>query len=355
MERHVSSLRGSAIAVAGLTSMLAACSNTTTTNVAAREYLETRLVADTAGLGAASVDSSLKNPWGMAFGPTGVLWVSDNHSGASTLYDTTGAKRALVVAVPSSGSATGGAPSGIVYNPTTDFVIPGSSKALFIFAGEDGVISAWNASTGNATLVADRSGNGAVYKGLAMAANGGANFLFATDFKQNGVDVFDATFHFVKSFTDSTVPAGYAPFGIQAIGGQLYVTFAKQLAPANQDDQAGPGNGYVDVFNTNGTVVKRFATRGALNSPWGVALAPAGFGGFSGDLLLGNFGDGRIGAYDPATGSFIDFLRDGTANPIVIDGLWGLTFGPSPDSTTLFFTAGPDGEAHGLLGTLTAK
>ena len=355
MERHVSSLRGSAIAVAGLTSMLAACSNTTTTNVAAREYLETRLVADTAGLGAASVDSSLKNPWGMAFGPTGVLWVSDNHSGASTLYDTTGAKRALVVAVPSSGSATGGAPSGIVYNPTTDFVIPGSSKALFIFAGEDGVISAWNARTGNATLVADRSGNGAVYKGLAMAANGGANFLFATDFKQNGVDVFDATFQFVKSFTDSTVPAGYAPFGIQAIGGQLYVTFAKQLAPANQDDQAGPGNGYVDVFNTNGTVVKRFATRGALNSPWGVALAPAGFGGFSGDLLLGNFGDGRIGAYDPATGSFIDFLRDGTANPIVIDGLWGLTFGPSPDSTTLFFTAGPDGEAHGLLGTLTAK
>ncbi|PYP59563.1 MAG: TIGR03118 family protein [Gemmatimonadetes bacterium] len=355
MERHVSSLRGSAIAVAGLTSMLAACSNTTTTNVAAREYLETRLVADTAGLGAASVDSSLKNPWGMAFGPTGVLWVSDNHSGASTLYDTTGAKRALVVAVPSSGSATGGAPSGIVYNPTADFVIPGSSKALFIFAGEDGVISAWNASTGNATLVADRSGNGAVYKGLAMAANGGANFLFATDFKQNGVDVFDATFQFVKSFTDSTVPAGYAPFGIQAIGGQLYVTFAKQLAPANQDDQAGPGNGYVDVFNTNGTVVKRFATRGALNSPWGVALAPAGFGGFSGDLLLGNFGDGRIGAYDPATGSFIDFLRDGTANPIVIDGLWGLTFGPSPDSTTLFFTAGPDGEAHGLLGTLTAK
>jgi len=355
MERHVSSLRGSAIAVAGLTSMLAACSNTTTTNVAAREYLETRLVADTAGLGAASVDSSLKNPWGMAFGPTGVLWVSDNHSGASTLYDTTGAKRALVVAVPSSGSATGGAPSGIVYNPTTDFVIPGSSKALFIFAGEDGVISAWNASTGNATLVADRSGNGAVYKGLALAANGGANFLFATDFKQNGVDVFDATFQFVKSFTDSTVPAGYAPFGIQAIGGQLYVTFAKQLAPANQDDQAGPGNGYVDVFNTNGTVVKRFATRGALNSPWGVALAPAGFGGFSGDLLLGNFGDGRIGAYDPATGSFIDFLRDGTANPIVIDGLWGLTFGPSPDSTTLFFTAGPDGEAHGLLGTLTAK
>ena len=226
MERRMSSPRGWGIAVAGLTSMLAACSDNTMTSVAAREYLETRLVADTAGLGAASVDTSLKNPWGMAFGPTGVLWLSDNHAGASTLYDTTGAKRALVVAIPSSGGATGGAPSGIVYNPTTDFVIPGGTKALFIFAGEDGVISAWNAGS-NATRVADRSANGAVYKGLALAANGGANFLFATDFKQNGVDVFDATFHFVKSFTDSTVPAGYGPFGIQAIGGQLYVTFAK--------------------------------------------------------------------------------------------------------------------------------
>src|SRR5439155_1124011 len=176
----------------------------------------------------------------MAFGPTGVLWLSDNHAGASTLYDTTGAKRALVVAIPASGSATGGAPSGIVYNPTTDFVIPGGTKALFIFAGEDGVLSAWNAGS-NATLVADRSANGAVYKGLALAANGGANFLFATDFKQNGVDVFDA------------------------------------------------------------------------------------------------------------------FLRDGTGNPTVIGGGWGLTFGPSADSTALFFTAGPDGEAHGLLGTLTPK
>ena len=354
MERRMSSPRGWGIAVAGLTSMLAACSDNTMTSVAAREYLETRLVADTAGLGAASVDTSLKNPWGMAFGPTGVLWLSDNHAGASTLYDTTGAKRALVVGIPSSGGATGGAPSGIVYNPTTDFVIPGGTKALFIFAGEDGVISAWNAGS-NATRVADRSANGAVYKGLALAANGGANFLFATDFKQNGVDVFDATFHFVKSFTDSTVPAGYGPFGIQAIGGQLYVTFAKQLAPDNQDDEAGPGNGYVDVFNPDGTVAKRFATRGNLNSPWAVALAPAGFGGFSRDLLLGNFGDGRIGAYDPTTGGFIDVLRDGTGNPIVIDGLWGLTFGPGADSTTLFFAAGPDGEAHGLLGKLTPK
>ena len=298
MQRDTALLSRWAMAVAGLTPCLAACSNNTFTNIAAEEYVEASLVADTAGFGAGAVDTNLKNPWGMAFGPTGILWVSNNHSGTSTLYDTTGAKRSLVVAIPSSVSATGGAPTGIVYNPTTDFVIPGAGKALFILAGEDGVISAWNASTGNARLVADRSANAAVYKGLALAANGSANFLFATNFKQNGVDVFDATFTFVKSFADPTVPAGYAPFGIQAVGSELYVTFAKQLAPDNQDDAPGLGNGYVDIFNPDGTLAKRFASQGNLNSPWAVAVAPTGFGAFSHDLLIGNFGDGRIGAYD---------------------------------------------------------
>ena len=159
-------------AVAGLVPVLVACSGSPTNTVPVGAYIETKLVADAAGLGAASLDSNLLNPWGLAFGPTGILWVSNNHSGTSTLYDTTGAKRSLVVAIPSSASATGGAPTGIVYNPTTDFVIPGAGKALFIFAGEDGVISAWNASTGNARLVADRSANAAVYKGLALAASG---------------------------------------------------------------------------------------------------------------------------------------------------------------------------------------
>jgi uncharacterized protein (TIGR03118 family) len=249
----------------------------------------------------------------------------------------------------------GGRTDRIIYNPTSDFVIPGAGKALFIFAGEDGTISAWNSSTGNATLVADRSASAAVYKGIAMAANGGANFLFATDFKQNAVDVFDATFQFVKSFTDATVPAGYAPFGAQTIGGRLYVTFAKQLGPDNEDDAPGPGNGYVDIFNGDGTLAKRFASRGNLNSPWGVALAGAGYGAFSNDLLIGNFGDGRIGAYDPTSGSFIDFLRDTTRTPITIEGLWGLVFGPNAAAPTLFFSAGPSGEAHGLLGTLRPK
>lgn len=354
MEHHALSWAKWAFAVAGVTPLLAACSSNTGTNNAAEEFVETKLVADSGGLGAATLDSALKNPWGMAFGPTGILWVSDNHSGTSTLYDTTGAKRSLVVAIPSSTSATGGAPTGIVYNPTSDFVIPGAGKALFIFAGEDGVLSAWNA-TSNAQRVADRSANAAVYKGLALAANGAANFLFATDFKQNGVDVFDASFQFVKSFTDSTLPVGYAPFGIQALGSQLYVTFAKQLGPDNEDDEPGVGNGYIDIFNTDGTVAKRFAARGTLNSPWAVALAPTGYGAFSHDLLVGNFGDGRIGAYDPSTGSFVDFLRDAAGAPIVIDGLWGLTFGPGADSSALFFTAGPSGESHGLLGRLMPK
>jgi uncharacterized protein (TIGR03118 family) len=338
-----------------MAAMLVACSNNTITGgAAAGGYVETKLVADTAGFGAAALDTNLKNPWGLAFGPTAVLWVSNNHSGTSTLYDTTGATRPLVVAVPTSGSASGGAPTGIVYNPTSDFVVPGGTKALFILAGEDGVISAWNGGS-NATLVADRSANGAEYKGLALAANGGANFLFATNFRHNAIDVFNGTFQLVKSFTDSTLPAGYAPFGIQAIGGLLYVTFAKRLAPDSLDDEAGPGNGYVDVFNPDGSGGKRLVSGGALDSPWGVARVPAGGGMFANDLLIGNFGDGRIGAYDPATGSLIDVVGDAPGAPVVIEGLWGLTFPPGADSTTLFFSAGPGGEAHGLIGTLRAK
>ena len=349
MKRPSSNLGLWAVAVA------AACSSSSMTGPRG-SYLETKLVADTAGLGAAAIDTLLKNPWGLAFGPTGILWVSNNHSGTSTLYDTTGATRPLVVTIPSNASATGGAPTGIIFNPTSDFVIPGSSKALFIFAGEDGVISAWNSATGSsASVVANRSTNGAVYKGLALAASGGANFLFATNFRHNAVDVFDATFHFVKSFTDATVPAGYAPFGIQTIGGQLYITFAKRLPPDSMDDEAGPGKGYVDIFNADGTLVKRFASQGALNAPWAVALAGPGFGGAAGDLLIGNFGDGQIGAYNPTSGSFMGVLGDAGGAPIAIEGLWGLSFGLGVDSTALFFAAGPNDEAHGLIGTIKPK
>jgi uncharacterized protein (TIGR03118 family) len=353
---HNHSILRSVSVITGVTAALVACSdNSTTTPTLSSAYVETKLVSDVSTLGAKTVDPNLANPWGLAFNPTGILWVSDNHSHKSTLYDGTGTKLALVVTIPSAKGATDGSPTGIVFNSTTDFVIPGGSKASFIFAGEDGTIAAWSGGP-NAVIVADRSSNDAVYKGLAMAPNGGANFLYATNFKKNEVDVFDKTFKFVSSFTDKTVPAGFAPFGIHAIGGQLYVTFAKQKAPDNEDDQAGAGNGYVDVFNADGTMVKRLVSKGNLNSPWAVVTAPANFGSAAGDLLIGNFGDGRIGAYDATTGAFRGFLHDSTSTPITIPGLWDLTFGVgSAPATTLFFSAGPNDENDGLLGTLTAK
>ncbi len=314
-------------------------------------YIVVRLVADSAGLGATALDTNLRNPWGLAFNATGTMWVSDNRSGKSTLYKADGTILTLVVSIPTASTATGGSPTGIVFNPTSSFIIPSSTKALWIFAGNDGTISAWNATTGNARLVANRSASGATYKGLALAANGGANFLFATNFKSNGVDVFDSTFTFVKTFTDAGMPAGFAPFGIAVIGGQLYVTYARQKAPGDTSDLAGSGNGYVDVFTTGGTLVKRLASNGPLDSPWGVAQAPAGFGTLAGDILVGNFGDGRVSAYD-TSGVFMGQLADTSGAPIVLDGLWGLVPGPAAGPPLLFFTAGPDGGRHGLLGTL---
>ena len=338
--------------------VLAACSDNSTSPpsppAAQGKFIQANLVADAAGAGAVTVDTNLVNPWGMAFGGTGVLWTSNNHTGTSTLYDSTGTKLALVVRVVSVDSTAAGAPTGIVLNTTTAFVIPGFGKASFIFSGEDGVITAWNGTTGNARKVADRSSATAVYKGLAQADSSTAHLLFATDFKHNAVDVFDSAFQYVKSFTDSTVPAGFAPFGIQAISGQLYVTFAKQRGPDDMDDEPGAGNGYVDIFNTSGGLVKRLVSGGALNSPWGLAIANPSFGGLSGDLLVGNFGDGRINAYD-ATGKLLGPLGDSTGATLVIPELWGLTVGPKAASTTLFFSAGPDGEMHGLIGTLKLK
>jgi uncharacterized protein (TIGR03118 family) len=355
MQRYRSSIGRSAALVAALTAALVACSDdSTTAPVLSTAYTETKLVADVSTLGATFVDPNLVNPWGLAFNPTGTLWVSNNGTGTSTLYSGTGVKQALTVTIPSSTSATGGKPTGIVFNSTADFVIPGSTKALFIFAGLDGTITAWNAGT-TAQIVANRSTNGAEYTGLALAPNAGANFLYAANFKGNAVDVFDNTFKFVSSFTDSTVPAGFAPFGIHTIGTQLYVTFAKQLAPANVFDQPGVGNGFVDIFNPNGTRVQRLVSNGRLNSPWGVVLAPASFGSAGGDILIGNFGDGLIGAYDATTGAFRGFLHDATQVPLTIDGLWDLTFGVgTAPATSLFFSSGPSVGTHGLLGTLTA-
>jgi uncharacterized protein (TIGR03118 family) len=319
-------------------------------------FLQTNLVSDTTSFGAVTIDPNLVNPWGMAFGSTGILWVANNGTGTSTLYAQDGAKQPLTVTIPSATAGQAGTPTGLIFNSTTDFAIGSTGPALFIYAGEDGTIAAWNTAAGNtAALVADHSAQGAVYKGIAMASNGGANFLYLTNFKQNNVDVYDASFKFVKSFTDATIPAGFAPFGIANISGNLYVTYAKQKAPDNHDDEAGPGNGFVDIFNPDGTMVRRFVSHGTLNSPWGIAVAPSGFGAFSGDVLIGNFGDGLIGAYDPNTGALVDMLRSPGGTQITIPGLWQLIFGPATGSTTLFFSSGPDEESHGLVGTLTPR
>ncbi len=347
------------VAAAGLVVAVVACSsdNTPTVPVLSTSYAETKLVADDPSLGAATVDPNLVNAWGLAFSSGGTLWVSDNGTSLATLYDGTGAKLSLVVGVPQAGGSPGGKPTGQVFNSTTDFPINGGNKALFIYASEDGTISAWNQGSGTtAQIVADRSANDAVYKGLAIASNGGANFLYATNFKGNSVDKFDKNFAYVSSFTDTSVPSGYGPFGIHTINGQLYVTFAKQKGPDNEDDEAGVGNGFVDIFNPDGTLVKRFASSGWLNSPWAVVAAPADFGSAGGDILIGNFGDGLIGAYDATSGAFRGFLHDSNNASLVIPGLWDLQFGVgSAPASSLYFSAGPDDETHGLLGTLTAQ
>lgn len=317
-------------------------------------FRQINLVASQVGLGAQTVDFSLINPWGIVFNQTGELWVANNGSGTATAYGPDGTRLSPIITIPGSGVAIG-KPTGIALNTTTDFQIGGDvggdGPAEFIFAGEDGTISAWNAITGGARVVIDRSSDNAVYTGIAIAVSSGANLLFATDFRNDRIDVYDRNFDFVRSFGDPTIPLGFAPFGIANVGGQLFVTYAKQGTLSTTIDEPGLGNGYVDVFNSDGTFSRRFAARGRLNSPWGIALAPPGFGPFGGDILIGNFGDGTIGAYNPGTGLFHDVIRDINQDPIVLQGLWGLTF----RSGTLYFASGPAGESRGLLGTITPR
>lgn len=359
MKRFSSSLAGSAIAAIGFATFITACDDKPTGNlvvaVTNRGFTVTPLVADIAQFGARTIDPNLVNPWGMVFASSGNLWVANNGTGTSTVYDAQGNKQSITVNIPSPDSATGGTPTGMVANTTSDFAIGASGPALFIFAGEDGIISAWNTAAPNAQVAVNRSAANAVYKGLAMATSNGANFLYATDFHNGHVDVFDKNFALVKSFTDPNIPAGFAPFGIDNIGGRLYVSYAKQLPPDNHDDQAGAGNGFVDIFGADGTLSGRFISNGNLNSPWGMTMAPSGFGVFAGAILVGNFGDGRIGAYDANSGAFLGNISDLNSAAIVIDGLWSLVFGPNAGSTTLYFSSGPNSEMHGLVGTITAR
>jgi uncharacterized protein (TIGR03118 family) len=324
-------------------------------------YKQVNLVSDIANYGSETQDPDLLNPWGLAIGPTGAFWIADNHGGVTTVYDNGGNTLLQPVTIPFHDQQKGGAPTGAVFNTTTDFNATSSDgslkKALFIYATEKGTVSIWNGGDSTHT-VADRSSFDAVYKGISLCKDGTNNFLYLADFKNAKIDVLDKDFNYVnKTFTDPNLPHGFAPFNIKAIGGKLYVAYAKQKGPDNEDDESGSGNGCVDIFNPDGSFVKRFASGSTLNSPWGIAQVPSGFGIAAGSILIGNFGDGHINIYDPS-GNYQGQLMNG-ANPIGIEGLWEITFenasvqGSNPN--VLFFTAGPADETHGLFGYLVKQ
>jgi uncharacterized protein (TIGR03118 family) len=347
--------------------------------LAARSFVQTNLVSDIPGL-AKVTDPNLKNPWGTSTAPGLPIWVSDNNAGVTTLYDGAGQPIPLqakppvnavtIPAPPSAGVGAAGTPTGTVFNPTgAGFVVSNkvaSGSSRFLFATEDGTIVGWSPTVDHAngiiavdrSTVRDPAGDvGAVYKGLALVTTPAGTFLYASNFRFGTVEVFDSGFNLVKTFTDPSIPVGFAPFGIHNIGGNLFVTFAKQNAEKH-DDVAGPGNGFVDRFGPNGVLLQRFASEGRLNSPWAVTLAPSTFGAFGGDILIGNFGDGHINAYDRAIGHFDGQLRNASGDPLTIPDLWGLRFPAGSLNAVpgaLYFTAGINDEQDGLFGNLVPQ
>ena len=318
-------------------------------------YRQTNLVSNQTGV-AHKTDANLVNAWGLAFFPTGPFWVSDNGSGVTTLYRVNPATNAttqlgLVVAIPGNGSVTGQ-----VFN--TAAAAGAFNKDNFLFVSEDGTISGWRGALGTSAETLQVGSSANVYKGVAFATVSGHSFIYAANFRNGTIDVVKGDAgapNLAGGFVDPNIPAGYAPFNIQTLNGKLYVTYALQNG-AKHDDVEGSGHGFVSVFDLNGNFLNRVASQGALNSPWGLVIAPGSFGAFSGDLLVGNFGDGRINAFDPNTNNYIGPLRqEPDHSPLSIDGLWGLTTGNggsagSPDQ--IYFSAGPDGESHGLFGSL---
>ncbi|WP_029135598.1 TIGR03118 family protein [Nakamurella lactea] len=318
------------------------------------EYSQVNLVSDVPGW-AAVTDPNLVNPWGLTAGPTTPVWAADNGTGLSTLYlaGDPPTINPLVVSIPD------GAPTGTVFNSTTGFTLSTGGKtgaARFLFATENGELAGWN-PTGTATeAVTVAHSPGAVYKGLALIADPMAPRLLAADFHHARIDVFDANFQRVTgnhAFRSIGIPHGYAPFNVAVVGDRVLVSYAKQDR-AGKDDVAGAGHGFVNAYDRSGRFVAHLIRRGALNSPWGMTIAPAGFGGLSGALLVGNFGDGRIHAYNPWTGRQLATLRNTAGRPLEIDGLWALMPGNGTSAATsdVWFSAGPDDEAHGLLGVL---
>ncbi|MET0858205.1 MAG: TIGR03118 family protein [Telluria sp.] len=327
----------------------------------ATKFTTSILVSDVA-MAPAQTHSNLVNPWGIVLDPFGFAWVANNGTNSATQYDGNGAPQTQVVEVLP-GAAGDARPTGIVFNGTRDFRVEqngSTSASTLIVAGEAGTLAGWSPISGasSAVTVFDGGAGGPVYKGLAIARFAGANHLYAADFRNNAIDVFNASFARIRTlpgrFRDPTLPGGYAPFGIQAIGERIYVAYARQ-AGSGPDQVAGEGLGVVNVFDTGGVFISRLVTGGALNAPWGMAQAPVNFGTFSNALLVGNFGDGKINAYNPVTGQFQGTLSRTDGSPIAIDGLWGIAFGNGINfqpANTLFFAAGPANETHGQYGRI---
>jgi len=312
----------------------------------ADSFTQTNLVSNIPGL-AGTLDPNLVDPWGMSFSATSPIWVSDRATGVSTLYSGTGAINPLVVTVPP-GSPLG--PTGQVFGAGTNFMLNGTG-AEFIFATLAGTIDAWN---GGASATVEASSAGAQFEGLALANN----MLYAANFQAGGgIDVFNSSYAPTTvsgNFADPNLPAGYAPFNIQNIGGDLYVTYA--LVTTGSPVPLPGGSGFVDVYDTNGNLIQRLISNGPLNAPWGIAMAPASFGSFGGDLLVGNFGNGEINAFNPTTGAFLGTLDDASGNPIVNSGLWAIEFGNSAaNPNALYFNAGIDMGTDGLFGDIQAS
>ena len=321
-------------------------------STAQAQYKQLNLVSSQPGK-AKFVDSDLVNAWGISLSPTGAFWVSDNLTGLSTLYTGKGVKQSLVVKIPPAIGVTG-SPTGTVFNASTEFVVTGtggSGAALFLFATFDGTISGWNptADPTNAIIAVNNSSSGAVYTGLAITTHSSGNYIYAADTANNKVDEYDGNFNFVKSFTDSTIPPGFTPYGIADINGQVWLTYASTGTT--------PG-GFIDIFSENGTFVKRFAQGKPLNQPWGMAVAPSNFGVFSNAFLVtNNLPAGTINAFDASSGKFLGTLQS-NGKAISINQLWGIAFGEgnsmNGQKNQLFFTAGPNNYLNGLFGVIQA-
>jgi uncharacterized protein (TIGR03118 family) len=320
-------------------------------------YQQQYLVADKPGV-ARRVDPMLVDPWGLVLQPNGLFWVADRAKGVATLYDGDGRRVGPALGIPDAAGRQA-SPTGVVWNPSQSFTVPGTrSAARFIFATLQGTIAArapdLPGAPGRAVTVVDNTRFGAVYTGLAFGVTGKGAFLYAANIRAGRIDVFDSAFRPVGlpgRFLDPNIPAGFTPFNIQAIGGNLIVTYARRNA-AKTFVAPGKGAGFVDMFDTSGKLVRRLAAGGALNAPWGVALAPAGFGGGSGKLIVGNFGDGRLFAVN-LNGGVAGQLMNSLREPIIVPGLWALSFGTGSDPRTLFFTTGLLLELDGAFGSLT--